>query len=214
MAESVSYWICSCGKANLKSNKKCTICKKGRPRRWLIYAIVLVSAFLVIGMMLPTQRQSETAQKLPAAQRDFLSEIEKFHSQASSAPNSLALREIIQTRNRQIANSASPQGWSGIVVGVQSVQGKGGISVDIGGVNLLAGVHLSYGLDTLISSSHSAVYNTLLNLRRGDKVTFSGDFELYNGSLVEMSYAGQAAISDPEFLFNFRLLEPVLPLKE
>ena len=214
MAESVSYWICSCGKSNLKSSKKCTGCEKRRPRRWLIYGAVLVAAVVGLAMLSPASIQPETASNLPAAQQDFLSEIEAFQSQVSLSPNSLALRELIQTRDTQIANMASPEGWSGIVLGVQSVQGKGGISIDIGGVNLLAGVHLTYGLDTLIPSSQSTVYDTLLNLRRGDKVTFSGDFEIHNGSVVEMSYTGQAAVSNPEFLFTFRSLESAPSLKD
>lgn len=163
-------------------------------------------------MLSPAPPQPETALNLPAAQQGFLSEIEAFQSQVSFARNSLTLRELIQTRDTQIANISSPERWSGIVLGVQSVQGKGGISVDIGGVNLLAGVHLSYGLDTLIPSSQSTVFHTLLSLRRGDKVTFSGDFESHNGSVVEMNYTGQSTVSNPEFLFTFRSLEPEIGL--
>lgn len=214
MAESVSYWICSCGKSNLKSSKKCTGCEKRRPRRWLIYGAVLVASVVGLAMLSPAPNQPEKASNLPAAQQDFLSEIEAFRSQASLSPNSLALRELIQTRDTQIANIASPERWSGTVLGVQSVQGKGGISIDIGGVNLLAGVHLSYGLETLIPSSQSTVYDTLLSLQRGDKVTFSGDFEIHNGSVVEMSYTGKAAVSNPEFLFTFQSLEPAPSLKD
>lgn len=208
MAESVSYWICSCGKSNLKSSKKCAGCAKRRPRRWLVYGAILAAVVLGIAMLSPTQPPSDSALNLPSAQQDFLSEIEAFQAQVSLSPNSLALQELVKSRDASIANIASPEGWSGVVLGVQSIQGKGGISIDIGGVNLLAGVHLSYGLDTLISPSQSKIYDTLLTLQRGDKVTFSGDFENRNGSVVEMSYTGQAAVSNPEFLFTFRSLEP------
>lgn len=207
MAESVSYWICSCGKSNLKSSKKCAGCAKRRPRRWLMYGAILAAAVVGIAMLSPTQTPPDPALNLPSAQQDFLSEIETFQAQVSLSPNSLALQELVKFRDAQIANIASPEGWSGVVLGVQSIQGKGGISIDIGGVNLLAGVHLSYGLDTLISPSQSKIYDTLLTLQRGDKVTLSGDFENRNGSVVEMSYTGQAAVSNPEFLFNFRSLE-------
>lgn len=208
MAESVSYWICSCGKSNLNSSKKCAGCAKRRPRRWLMYGAILAAAVVGIAMLSPTQPTSDTASNLPAAQQGFLENIATFQAQVGSSPNSLALQELILARDFQIANTISPESWSGTVLGVQSVQGKGGISIDIGGVNLLAGVHLSYGIDTLIPSSQSTIYDTLLSLRRGDKVTFSGDFENHNGSAVEMSYTGQAAVSNPEFLFNFRTLEP------
>lgn len=208
MAESVSYWICSCGKSNLKSSKKCAGCAKRRPRRWLVYGAILAAVVLGIAMLSPTQPPSDTALNLPSAQQGFLSEIETFQTQVGSSPNSLAVQELIQTRDLKIANITPPESWSGIVLGVQSVQGKGGISIDIGGVNLLAGVHLSYGIDTLIPPSQTTMYDTLLNLRRGDKVTFSGGFESHNGLAVEMSYTGQATVSNPEFLFNFRTLEP------
>lgn len=207
MAESVSYWICSCGKSNLKSSKKCAGCAKRRPQRWLIYGAILAAAVVGIAMLSPTQPPSDPALNLPSAQQDFLSEIEAFQAQVILSPNSLALQELVKSRDAQIANIASPEGWSGVVLRVQSIQGKGGISIDIGGVNLLAGVHLSYGLDTLISPSQSKIYDTLLTLQRGDKVTLSGDFKNRNGSVVEMSYTGQAAVSNPEFIFTFRSLE-------
>lgn len=173
-----------------------------------MYGAILAATVVVIAMLSPAQNSPDTALNFPSAQRDFLTEIETFQVQVGSSPNSLALQELILARDLQIANVASPESWTGTVLGVQSVQGKGGISIDIGGVILLAGVHLSYGIDTLIPASKSNMYDTLLSLRRGDKVTFSGDFENHNGSAVEMSYTGQAAISNPEFLFNFRTLEP------
>lgn len=166
----------------------------------------MVAAFVGIAILSPTPPSSKTALNLPATQQDFLSEIEAFQAQASLAQNSLALQALIKARDAQIANTASSEGWSGVVLGIQSVQGKGGISIDIGGVNLLAGVHLSYGLDTLIPSSQTKIYDALLTLQRGDKVTFSGDFETRNGSVVEMSYTG--AVSNPTFLFIFRSLAP------
>ena len=207
MAESASYWICSCGKSNLKINRKCTGCSKHRPRRWLIIGAALIAAVVGIAVLAPDPHLPETSSTIPAAQQEFLSEIRAFQAQVILSPNSLALQELIQSRDTKIANMASLEGWSGIVLGVQSVQGKGGISIDIGGVNLLAGVHLARDLDTLIPSSQTTVYNTLLNLRRGDKVILSGDFEDDNGSAVEMSYTSHAGASNPEFLFNFKALD-------
>jgi hypothetical protein len=157
-------------------------------------------------MLSPAPPSSETAINLPETQQSFLSELVAFQAQAGLSPNSLALQELLKARDAQIAALAPPEDWSGLVLGVQSVQGKGGISIDIGGVNILAGVHLSYGLDTLVSPSQSTAYNELLTLQRGDKVTFSGDFATYKGSAVEMSYSGQNSVLNPEFLFSFRSL--------
>ena len=167
----------------------------------------MVAAVVGIAMLSPAPPSSETAINLPEAQQSFLSELVAFQAQAGLSPNSLALQELLKARDAQIADRAPPEDWSGVVLGVQSVQGKGGISIDIGGVNILAGVHLSYGLNTLIPPSQSTTYNALLSLQRGDKVTFSGDFETHNGSVVEMSYTDQAAVSNPEFLFSFRSIK-------
>lgn len=169
-------------------------------------SIVCLVVFAVI--FLHTPPPSESGSGLPESQRDFLSRIVSAQNEAAATPNSLAFNELLDLRDRQLTEISAVENWSGIVLGIQRMQGKGAISIDIGGVTVLAGVHLTYGLDTLIQPSQSAVYAQLLSLRRGDRVRFSGRFSIYNGSFVEMSYTGSGAISTPEFLFEFSAITP------
>lgn len=204
MAEDVSYWICSCGKSNLKSIKKCASCQKRHPRRWTLYgllAIILLIGVVVISTPNPLPKNDEIV--LPKEQEWFLSRISSVQEAASATPNSLAFNELINLRDNELTRTSSVEVWSGTVLGIQKMQGKGAVSIDIGGARVLAGVHLTYGLDTLVRPSQSAVYKELLLLRRGDNVQFSGRFSIHNGSLVEMSYTGSGTISTPEFLFEF-----------
>lgn len=204
MAESVSYWICSCGKSNLKSFRRCAACKKRRPRQWLLYASLVVAGIVALAVFSPDPRTpTEIRSGLPAAQRAFLVQVEAAHKSAITAPNSLAFNDLLDLRDTQLAELSSVERWSGTVQGIQRMQGKGAVSIDIGGATVLAGVHLSLGLDTLISPSQNEVYTELLSLQRGDTVQFSGRFLVLRGSLVEMSYTGSGAISAPEFLFEF-----------
>jgi len=208
MAEDVSYWICSCGKSNLKSVKKCASCQKRRPRRWLLYGGLVIIALVAVAILSsPPESPSETSSGRPESQRAFLTRISFAQDEAANAPNSLAFSELLDSRDSQLTEISVVENWSGTVRGIQRMQGKGGVSIDIGGVTVLAGVHLTYGLDTLVSPSQSAVYSELLSLRRSDRVQFSGRFVTHNGSLVEMSYTGSGAISTPEFLFEFSAIE-------
>lgn len=204
MAESVSYWICSCGKSNLKSSRRCTACEKRRPRRWILYSSLAVVGVVAIAVFTPTPpTPTESQSGLSDAQTEFLSRIEAAQESAITAPNSLAFNDLLDLRDNQLAELSSVERWSGTILGIQRMQGKGAVSIDIGGVTVLAGVHLSLGLDTLIPPSQSDVYTELLSLQRGDDVIFSGRFLVHSGSLVEMSYTGSGAISAPEFLFEF-----------
>lgn len=184
-------------------------CQKHRPRRWLLY--VSVTAFVLIGIAILSPSSpsvNETQSEMSDSQRIFLSRLDVFQERASMAPNSLALKNILNTRDTQLASLTSVENWSGVVLGIQSMQEKGAISIDIGGATVLAGIHLTYGLDTLIPSSQTSIYNELLTLQRGDRLQFSGSFVSHKGSVVEMSYTGSNAVSAPEFLFDFSALSP------
>jgi len=207
MAEDVSYWICSCGKSNLKSTKKCSACQKHRPRRWLLYVSLAVATIVGVAILSPSSPPSQNSRSgISDPQKDFLGLIETAQKNSSAVPNSLAFQELLNSRDIELIRVASVDNWSGTVLGIHRVQGKGAISIDIGGAYVLAGVHLAYGLDTLIPPEQSTIYNELLTLRRGDEVHFSGRFSNYNGSIVEMSYTGSGAISTPELLFEFSAL--------
>lgn len=204
MAEDISYWICSCGKSNLKITKKCGACQKRRPRSWVLYSCLAIISLVVFGIISKIPPQLNTVKKeLPVEQRDFLFLISSARDAAGASHNSLAFNEVLKLRDSQLAKFLSVERWTGTIVGIQKIQEKGAISIDIGGTTVLAGVHLSYGLDTLIHPTKNTIYDGLLSLKRGDRVQFSGRFLIYNGSLVEMSYTRSSSILTPEFLFEF-----------
>lgn len=165
---------------------------------------------MVLGIVLlssPTPTPDETQFALPEAQRDFLSQISSARAESRTVANSLAFSELLDLRNNQLTEISNVEGWFGTILGVQEMQGKGGVSIDLGGTTILAGVHLTYGLDTLVDPSENEIYNELLELRRGDRVQFSGRFVVHRGTLVEMSYTGSGAIETPEFLFEFDAIQ-------
>lgn len=173
-----------------------------------MYGGLVVTALVTVAILSsPPEPPNETLSEQPDSQRAFLARIATAQDEAANAPNSLAFSDLLDLRDSQLTEISVVENWSGTVRGIQRMQGKGGVSIDIGGVTVLAGVHLTYGLDTLVSPSQSAVYSELLSLRRDDRVQFSGRFVIHNGSLVEMSYTGSGAVSTPEFLFEFSAIE-------
>jgi hypothetical protein len=204
MAEDIFYWICSCGKSNLKSSNRCSTCQKRRSRRWIFYVSVAAISIAAIAIFSsPPPSSNDGRSRLPTTQRDFLYQISEAKKSSKTASNALAFSEILDLRDKQLSDLSAVSGWSGVVLGVQRMQGKGAISIDAGGATVLAGVHLTYGLDTLIPPSKKDIYSVLLKLKDGDAVTFSGRFSVHNGSIVEMSYTGSGSVSEPEFLFEF-----------
>lgn len=203
MAESVSYWICSCGKSNFKHVKRCSACNKHRPRRWLLFVVLPIALILLLAILGQKNGDGAVKNPLAAEQQAFLSIIEQSRTKISEAPNSLAASEELGQRDRGLSEFAKVVGWQGVVLGVQKMQGKGGISIDLGGANVVAGVHLAYELDTLISPENAELFAEILNLKRGDLVVFSGRFVQRNGAVVELSYTGAGSVSSPEFLFEF-----------
>jgi hypothetical protein len=175
----------------------------------LLFAAValLVAITLVVIGSRPEQPSTAGAEQ-PAAQQAFLARIAQAQAAASDSSNALAQRDVLQSRDQDLAGMAEVASWIGVVRGVQSMQDKAAVSIEFGGVRIVAGVHLSYGLDTLIAPQNAALYNALLTLKPGDEVIFSGMFMRDNGALVEISYTDHGAVSAPEYLFSFANIEP------
>lgn len=210
MAEHVSYWICSCGKSNLKSVNRCASCGKRRSRRKLYLSLAATTLLIILLSVFSSETPSEDlATSLPNAQLDFVSVIERAQADARASPNSLRSSEILRDRDQNLTRFAEVNDWRGTVRGVQSMQGKGAVSIEFNGVQVIAGVHLMYGLDTLIPQSSTEIYQSLLPLTAGDSVQFSGEFSVFQNSLVELSYTGSGSLSAPEFLFSFSQIEKI-----
>lgn len=209
MAEHVSYWICSCGKSNLKGVRQCAHCGKKRSRKSLLLSIGVVALLLALAFGLAEAPSDEAVAALPQSQTDFVSVIELAQADVRASPNSLRSTERLRERDQDLTRFSEVSDWIGTVRGVHSMQGKGAVSVEFSGAQVVAGVHLMYGLDTLIPQSSTELYEALLNLSVGDNVRFSGEFIVYKNSLVELSYTGGGSLSAPEFLFSFSGVERV-----
>lgn len=210
MAEHVSYWICSCGKSNLNNVKQCASCGKKRSKKRLylsLAGIIIVIGFLTL--FSAASDKDHTADFHQQSQTDFLSVIERAQAGVLQSPNSLQSSEILEHRNHELTRFAVVDNWSGTVRGVQRMRGKGAVSIEFSGVQVVAGVYLMLGLDTLVSNSSSELYQSLLNLRLGDRVQFSGNFVVRRGRIVELSYTDSGSLTAPEFLFKFSSVEKV-----
>ncbi len=208
MAEHVSYWICSCGKSNLNSVKRCASCGKKRSRKRLYLSavgVIFFASFVMISLSNNTSNHAtEFEQK---SQVEFLSVLERAKEDVLQSPNSLLSSEILERRDQDLTQFAGVENWTGTVRGVQRMQGKGAVSIEFNGVQVVAGVHLMLGLDTLVPERSAELYQSLLGLASGDSVQFSGDFAVHEGSVVELSYTGSGSLSAPEFLFSFSKID-------
>lgn len=210
MAEELTFWVCSCGKANHKKSKKCVSCGKRRPK-WKTYAILIVLAALFIGLFFPSNNNDIEFQ-IPETQKKFLSIVQEASDHASGS-NSLILYETLQKRGIKLTNFINVQGWIGTVLGVEEMQGKGVISIDIGGPRIVAGQLLMSGLDTLIPKEKKQLYREVINAKNGDKVIVSGKFLILNNNLVDLNYSNYGSLNDPKFLFDFTSISKINKLK-
>lgn len=204
MAESVSYWICSCGKSNLNAQRRCSACNKRRPLSWPIYGIVAVCLVLLIAIFTPKSDDvGINVTDLPSSQTAFLGAITQARFDIAASPNSLAASRALTMRDVDLSQWRTVSQWRGRVLGVQQMQGKGAFSIDVGGAELVAGVHLMLGFDTLVPPNDHPLFGQVSGLRVGDIVDVSGEFVTHEGALVELSYTGSGSVKSPRFLFEF-----------
>lgn len=203
MAEQVSYWICKCSKANLQQTRVCVGCgKKRRPWKPIVFGGAVI-ALLGIAALAPDAPTEIAGTVQPSQQEQFLARLKALSGEVTAASNAVASRDRLSARDQELAKAPDVKDWAGAIRGIQPLQGKAGVSIDIGGASVIAGVHLSQGLDTLIAPTQGELYQSISGLSVGDRVTFSGEFAIASGRLVEMSYTGSGSLQDPEFLFQF-----------
>lgn len=209
MAETVSYWICACNKANLKSEKRCSECGKRRRIGWTFYASLCFVAVLIFILVWPDDNQNGRDQfDFTDEQDKFIQILDRTKQDFVSSANYLAKHQQLKSRETTLAQHIQVNKWYGKVLGIQEMQGKAAVSIDAGGFEVVAGVQLMLGLDTLIPTSQSDLYNVLLNLEINDQVIFSGLFVSNDGSVVELSYSDESSIENPRFLFMFSDIVP------
>lgn len=164
----------------------------------------MIASLVLVTVLVPADNEREIpGADQPESQSAFLEIVRRAETEVEQAPNSLAREDALALRDSALARDPNVSNWLGTVLGVQEMLGRGAIVIDANGAEAIAGVHDPHNLDTLISPSEERLYSQILTLQAGDKVVFSGEFVIQDGSLVEISHTQPGATSSPRFLFRF-----------
>lgn len=103
---------------------------------------------------------------------------------------------------------AKVQSWVGRVSAINTDGGQARLDVRIGGNYDLVDGSTGDGI-----KKEEAIYSALADLKEGDDVIFSGDFEVKDECIRPISRTQDGTTKTPDFTFNFTNLAPLpLPL--
>lgn len=136
--------------------------------------------------------------------------IEKFQSKYEKASNDLQRADVRLKRDDAICKAnggSSVKNWTGVVKTIGGTsEGQGYLTVQVAeGVTLETWNNTLSDIDdnTLIPRK-SPLYKTVLSLKEGQLVTFSGSFVPADGSCLNtMNFTEVFAMYTPEFVFRF-----------
>jgi hypothetical protein len=215
-----------CGQQVANSAKICPHCGKRRKMAlWLKIVIgILVIAIVrqAMGTQNETTRSSSSSQNQttvdprPEKQKQFESVIATFSQQFDKAENELqesSYRKERMNAIKELKIDTQISGWTGTLNQLgTTTEGKAYITIKLNN-NLAIGTwnnaFSDIGDNTLISMD-SALYKTLINMKTGQKVIFSGSFISSNSNLdyfKEQSMTIRGAMKTPEYLMRFSSVE-------
>lgn len=146
----------------------------------------------------------------PDSEKAAVAAINKFQTKYQNASNDLQQADIRLKRDDAVCKASggsSIKNWSGIVKSIGGTsEGQGYLTVEIA-----EGVTLETWNNTLSDSSartliprNSPLYKTVLGLKEGTLVTFSGSFVPADGACLDtMNFTEVFAMYTPEFVFKF-----------
>ena len=146
---------------------------------------------------------------LPEAQKSFLALIDSASQQYTAAKTDLQRSEIVRSRDSQLCSSTgmSFNGWVGEVLEVgANGEGKAHISVKIASSVRLKTWNNAYSdrADNTLIPSGSDLFNRLVKLEKGKKVTISGTFIADNNPCIRTSNMTETfRAADPDFIVHF-----------
>lgn len=163
----------------------------------------------------PTSEADSEFGTYPESQAAFISGVEAAAEAYDAAETELQMSKVLRDRDKDLLATIGGSGvteWVGVIdeVGANG-EGKAHVTIEIGDdikVKTWNNAFSDLMDETLIPES-SPLFDALLTMKRGDKVTFSGEF--VEGSDTPLSTTNItevfSAIS-PEFLFRFSAIAP------
>lgn len=157
----------------------------------------------------------------PQAQKDFGEEIEIilniYKSGDTDAQKEVKKQEAVEARSAfftRMVNKAAFDGW---VCKVDDVRKPAGTKIDelqliakCGTFNLYNVVFTARTeLEPQQILKSNPLYNTLMNLKKGDAVKLSGEFLVKDGKIFETSLTEHGGITKPEMAVVFKSVEAV-----
>lgn len=198
MADEISYWVCSCGKANLNDVKTCASCGKRKPwRQFFVYAAV---GALLCAIIIPLSISPVSKIEKSNPQIAFEEVVRSTARDFGRAPNAVAQHDLITKRDTDLSSSVSA--WIGTVRSVSLMTNGAALEVAIGDATFVAGVWIGAKLDTVIRPT-SSLYSVAIDLKAGDMVRISGIIQKHAGHLAEISYSDNGSAMSPRYIFDY-----------
>ena len=158
--------------------------------------------------------EENPALAFPTEQQEFISTIEQFSKEYESADNELK-KSAIRTKRGEafksvLKNSRNFSNWVGIVKTMETTRkGKANFGVEIEGTGItLSNMNneLSDMFDNTLIEQNSPLYQTISELKKGDKVFVSGEFlkSINNDYIYELSMTEGGSMENPDFIVKFK----------
>ena len=152
-----------------------------------------------------SSRNSEP--EMPPAQASFLSQLEDYRTQysaASSKRNDIQMNRIYDARKMALcAVDPNVRGWTGTVrdvsTGFSRSQRRAFVTLNIPNFN----DNITFSGENIYLKEDPELFEVLADLKRGDKIQFSGTFDYSTGCVREISLTQTFGMEWPEFRFTY-----------
>lgn len=157
----------------------------------------------------PTQEVTPPPVPQPESQKQFLAQIETAKTNYKAASTELQRSEAVRNRNAQLCNTVGSKftDWVGTVKDIgANREGKAHVSIEIAPtvkVSTWNNAVSDYDDQTLINPG-SELFDRLVKMEKGAKVTLTGNFKPSDGSCVKTSNLTETfGVLDPDFIVSF-----------
>lgn len=160
------------------------------------------------------QVKENPALAYPTEQQRFISTIEKFSKEYESAENELKKSAIRTKRGEEfksvLKNTRNFTNWVGIVKTMETTsKGKATFGVEIEGTGItLSNMNNEFSdmFENTLIQQNSPLYQTISELKKGDKVFVSGEFlkSINNDYIYELSMTEGGSMENPDFIVKFK----------